>query len=195
MLVKFHGSTAKRSSHIHEKRWTRDELFVLQPQLAGAFEQGKIQAKEDYAIVSIVKGMTFVLVELENLEALSLVSLASKALKVDGLDEDWSDTFTGAYFFVRTGKSKDGSAEVRTRMIEGPLEDPATGSAASALVAFLSITEGKAGETVKYAIVQGVEMGRRSEIFIEVDLAENRSISKLCLQGEVVQVMEGRLTV
>ena len=163
--------------------------------MAEAFQQSKIQVKEDYAIVSIVKGMTFVLIELESLEALSLVSLASRPLEVDGLDGDWSNTFVGAYFFVRTGKGKDGSWAVRTRMIEGPLEDPATGSAASDLAAYLSITEGKPNETLKYEITQGVEMGRRSEIFIEVVMAENKSVSKLYLEGGAVQVMEGRLTI
>ncbi|CAO2654158.1 Nn.00g108910.m01.CDS01 [Neocucurbitaria sp. VM-36] len=181
--------------HIHEKRWTRDELFALQPQLAGAFQQGRIQAKQDYAIVSIVKGMTFVLIELESLEALSLVSLASRALKLDGLDEGWSDTFIGTYFFVRTGEGKGGSTALRTRMIEGPLEDPATGSAASDLAAYLSITEGTTSETSKYEIVQGVEMGRRSEILIEIDMAEDKSVSKLYLHGGAVQVMEGQLRI
>ncbi|KAF1848561.1 Diaminopimelate epimerase-like protein [Cucurbitaria berberidis CBS 394.84] len=181
--------------HIHKKRWTRDELFALQSRLAEAFQQSVIRAREDYPIVSIVKGMTFVLVELESLEALSLVSLASHALKFDDLDEGWSDTFVGVYFFVRTGKGKDGSTAVRTRMIEGPLEDPATGSAASDLAAYLSIVEGKASETLKYEIIQGVEMGRRSEIFLETVLSENKSISKIYLEGGSVQVMEGRLTI
>ncbi|KAH7349097.1 hypothetical protein BKA66DRAFT_293510 [Pyrenochaeta sp. MPI-SDFR-AT-0127] len=180
---------------IHKKRYTRDELFALQPQLADAHQQSTIQAREDYSVVSIVKGMTFALVELESLEALELVTVASRSLTITGLDDGWNETFVGTYFFVRTGKSKEGATAVRTRMIEGSLEDPATGSAASALAAYLSLTEGKPSEHLKFEIVQGVEMGRRSEIFVEIVLTESRAISELYLEGEAVQVMEGRLTI
>lgn len=181
--------------HVHEKRWSKDELFKLQPGLARAHERSQIKAQDDYPIVSIVKGMTFVLVELESVEALAKVSLAGQSVEIDGLDEGWNDTFIGTYFYVRTGKSKGGATQLRTRMIEGPLEDPATGSAASDLVAYLSLNEGKAGETLKYELVQGVEMGRRSEILIDIVMANDGGIETVYLQGGAVQVMEGRLTV
>lgn len=137
--------------------------------------------------------MTFVLVELQDVEALGLVSLANQSPGADGLDQHWNDTFVGTYFFVRTGKSKEGAVTIRTRMIEGPLEDPATGSAASDLAAYLALTEGNGNETLNFEIVQGVEMGRRSEILIEILLAEDKTISKLSLEGGAVEVMEGRL--
>lgn len=139
--------------------------------------------------------MTFVLVELENLEALGLVSLAGRGLAVDGLDEGWDDTFISTYFFVRTGRNEGGVTKIRSRMIEGSLEDPATGSAASDLAAYLALTEGKPNETLKFEIVQGVEMGRRSDIFIDIVLSEDHSISKVYLEGGAVQVMEGRLSI
>jgi PhzF family phenazine biosynthesis protein len=181
--------------HVHRKRWSRDALFKLQPGLAAAHERGEIKAQEDYPIVSIVKGMTFVLVELESVEALAKVSLAGQSVEIDGLDQDWNDTFIGTYFYVRTGKSGSGATQVRTRMIEGPLEDPATGSAASDLAAYLSLNEGQAGETLNFELVQGVEMGRRSEIFVDVVMAKDGGIETVYLEGAVVQVMEGRLTV
>ncbi|CAG5185814.1 uncharacterized protein ALTATR162_LOCUS11410 [Alternaria atra] len=181
--------------HIHKKRYTKDELFVLQPRLAEAHQQGKFGVKDDHSIVSIVKGMTFVLVELESEEALGMVSLAGQSLKVEGLDQGWDQTFIGTYFFVRTGKSNEGATKLRTRMIEGPLEDPATGSAASDLAAYLSLMAGGEYKTLKFEIVQGVEMGRRSEIFIEVEMTEERTVSQLFLEGGAVQVMEGRLTI
>lgn len=186
---------ADQYSHVHNKAFTKDELFVLQPRLAEAHTQGKVQVKDSHAIVSIVKGMTFVLVELESEEALGMVSLAGKSLVVEGLDQGWNKTFIGTYFFVRMGESDDGVTRLRTRMIEGPLEDPATGSAASDLAAYLSQKAGEASKTFKYAIVQGVEMGRRSEIFIEVETNEDATVSQLFLEGGAVQVMEGRLTI
>lgn len=181
--------------HVHRKRWTRDELFKLQPGVAAAHERGEVKAHEDFPIVSIVKGMTFVLVELESVEALAKVSLAGQSVEIQGLDQGWDKTFIGTYFFVRTGKSEGGATQLRTRMIEGPLEDPATGSAASDLAAYLSLKEGRAGETLKFELVQGVEMGRRSEIFIDVVLAKDGGVETVYLEGGAVQVMEGRLTV
>ncbi|CBY02037.1 similar to phenazine biosynthesis protein PhzF family [Plenodomus lingam JN3] len=186
--------TAKASIP-HDVSYRREEIFELQPQLAVAQQQNQIHVKEDHAIVSIVKGMTFILIELESMHALEMVSLTGRSVVVDGLDENWKDTFVGTYFFVRTGKRAEGVSTLRTRMIEGQLEDPATGSAASGLAAFLSLTEGNANEALKFHITQGVEMGRRSEIFIDVELASDRSISKVYLEGGAVAVMEGRLRI
>ncbi|KAF2993137.1 hypothetical protein E8E13_000893 [Curvularia kusanoi] len=181
--------------HIHKKRWSRNELLRLQDGLAAAHLSGEVVLQEDFPIVSIVKGMTFVLVELESLEALSKVSLSGATAKIDGLDQGWDKTFVGTYFYVQTGKSKDGVTQCRTRMIEGPLEDPATGSAASDLVAYLSLQNGKAGETLRYELTQGVEMGRRSDIFIEVVMSEDGGIKTVYLEGGAVHVMDGRVTV
>ena len=79
-------------------------------------------------------------------------------------------------------------------LAKGPIEDPATGSAASALTAYLSITEGKPGETMSYTVTQGVEMGRRSDIRVQVVLKED-GIDEVILGGGMVRVMEGRLTI
>jgi predicted PhzF superfamily epimerase YddE/YHI9 len=182
-------------SHIHKTQWTRSELFKLQPRLEQAHGQGQINITDNFAIVSIVKGMTFVYVELENVQALELVTLASQSLALAGLDAGWGETFVGMYFFVRTGTSADGATTLRTRMIEGPLEDPATGSAASGLAAYLSIKDGRPSAMLRYEVIQGVEMGRRSDIFIDVEMDEDNSISQIFLQGGAVSVMEGRLTI
>ncbi|KAF1931861.1 Diaminopimelate epimerase-like protein [Didymella exigua CBS 183.55] len=149
----------------------------------------------DYPIVSIVKGMTFVLIELESVAALAKVSLAGQSIEIHGLDQGWNESFIGKYFDVRTGKSESGATQVSTRMIDGLLEDPATGSAASDLAAYLSLNEGEAGKTLKYELVQGVEMGRRSEIFIEVVMAKDSGIQMVYLEGGAVKDMEDRLTV
>jgi len=181
--------------HVHQKRWSMNELFKLQPALAASHQQGELKVQQDFPVVSIVKGMTFVLVELESVEALAKVSLAGESVKIDGLDQGWDDTFIGVYFYVRIGKGEEEVMQLRTRMIEGPLEDPATGSAASDLAAYLSLNEGKAGATLKYELIQGVEIGRRSEIFIDVVMAEDSGIETVYLEGGAVKVMEGRLSV
>jgi PhzF family phenazine biosynthesis protein len=179
------------TSHIHKKRWNKDELFKLQPRLSSA----QLNGRDDFPIVSIVNGMTFVLVELDSLEELQHVSVAGSSIVIPGLDAGWDKTFIGSYFFVRTGTGSEGVTTLRARMIEGPLEDPATGSAASALAAYLSLLASSSTGMLKYEIVQGVEMGRRSEIAIEVEMAGSDSISRLFLEGGAVRVMEGRVAI
>ncbi|KAF2730108.1 Diaminopimelate epimerase-like protein [Polyplosphaeria fusca] len=181
--------------HIHQRKWSQEELSSTQASLATAAQKGQISLREEYPIVSIVKGMAFVLIELESTDALGLVATTAKSTLIDGLDEGWNDTFVGTYFFTRLPDGPDGTKCVRTRMIEGALEDPATGSAASDLAAYLALVEGKPGKALRYAITQGVEMGRRSEIGIEVVLAKDGGISDLYLEGCAVPVMEGTLTV
>lgn len=79
--------------------------------------------------------------------------------------------------------------------MKGTLEDPATGSAASALTAYLALVEGKPQQTLDYTLTQGVEMGRRSDIRIQVVMKEEAGIDKVILGGGAVRVMEGRLTI
>lgn len=65
--------------------------------------------------------MTFVLVELESLEALRHVAVTGYRLLSEDmqLDEGWSRTFVGVYFFARGEAGPDGEVQLRTRMIEG----------------------------------------------------------------------------
>ena len=181
--------------HVHKKTWGQQDLANLQPRLAQKSKDEAFELKHSYPIVSIVKGMTFVLIELPSLEALELVTTASQSIHVEGLDEGWGPSFVGMYFFIRQADRLDGTRVLRTRMIEGTLEDPATGSAATDLAAYLSLVDGRAGQTLRYEVVQGVEMGRKSNIGVEVVLAEESRIADVYLEGSAVQVMEGRLAV
>lgn len=69
-------------------------------------------------------------------------------------------------------------------MFAAGIEDPATGSAASTLAAMLQ-------KSVR--IVQGVDMGQRSVIGVEVQV-ENEKVESVYLVGEAVKVMEGKIT-
>ena len=182
--------------HIHRASWNHTALLQFQPRLAAAFQSMQLPPRDQYPVVSIVKGMTFVLVELDNETLLNSVSTTAQSLNIDGLDKEWSNrSFVGTYFYVRLPDSHDGTKRLRTRMIEGTLEDPATGSAASDLAGYLALQEGESGATMKFAITQGVEMGRRSEISIEVAITGDGTIDSIYLIGSAVQVMEGRLVV
>ena len=72
----------------------------------------------------------------------------------------------------------------------GIMEDPATGSAAAALVAYLGQLERRSNT---YTISQGVDMGRPSLITGEVTVENGQPVA-VAISGKAVKVMEGRLT-
>lgn len=162
-----------------------------------------------HPVVSIVKGMTFILAQLPDLDALgaatrSLIDPAETYSACSALDPGWREGLVVTYFFVDTGTTTTGDdGGVRTLRVrcQGSREDPATGSAASALTSYLSLQHGRAGR-YRYALTQGVEMGQRSEIFVDVavkDAAPSSpagvEIDQVLLSGSAVQVMQGSLTV
>lgn len=148
-----------------------------------------------FPIVSIVKGMTFALVKLPSVDALQLLRTGGGALRPK-LDEKWASGFVAPYFYVVLGGGTDGTVRLRTRMIEpGCGEDPATGSAACTLASFLALHAGGASKVSKYSIEQGVEMGRRSVIGVNVTLdATGKAVGKVVLSGSAVPVMKGTLS-
>ena len=84
-------------------------------------------------------------------------------------------------------------ARIEARMfapLDGIPEDPATGSAAAALAAYLGRLD---GASASFEISQGVDMGRPSRISAEITV-ENGAPQAVAIAGEAVKVMEGRLT-
>jgi PhzF family phenazine biosynthesis protein len=148
-------------------------------------------------VVSIVNGMSFIFVSLPDLEALASaqVTLHPNTYDPSPLDEGWKNGLIGTMYYVAQGTDEFGRRMYRTRMF-GSREDPGTGSASSGLACYLASLEGKerGKGPFKFALVQGVEMGRRNEISIEVAKGE-MGIDKVVLSGAAVKVMEGTLEV
>ena len=137
-------------------------------------------------VASIVKGMTFLLLEVSSEDALGRLRPTPERPTIPpGLGE-WGD-FMALYAFY---EREDGV--VRTRMFERMLEDPATGSAASTLCGWLAKTRKGEGKHA-FNILQGVEMGRKSEIEVTVEIRKGGEIEKIELGGAAVEVMEGSL--
>lgn len=140
------------------------------------------------SVVSIVKGMSFILLQLTSESALSrLQPFRERIAMPKGYLGEWNG-FIGVYAFF---ECSDGT--VRTRMFDGALEDPATGSAASALSGWLGKRKGHGRWNVE--IVQGVEMGRRSEIGVAVVVDSEGEVKSVELEGGAVAVMEGSLNI
>ncbi|KAF2190168.1 Diaminopimelate epimerase-like protein [Zopfia rhizophila CBS 207.26] len=147
-----------------------------------------------YPVVSIVKGMTFLLAKVPDLEILArqdrnLIGTENTYTRKEALDEGWREGIVTTYFYCDLGFDEDGTRLLRTRTF-GAREDPATGSAASALCSYLSLSED--GAVVRnFHLTQGVEMGRQSDIFVETTLKDCGGIEKVTLKGTATKMMEG----
>lgn len=206
--------------HIHQK--TLGDILAngdLTPEAAESINAALSSNPETRAaelaapLVSIVKGMTFALVRLPSLAHLAEVStskILDFGLARGLLDQgEWGESFVSRYYYVvQDHKQNYGEYKIRSRMVEVPSEDPATGSAACTLASYLSIQEGlgrkKSEEWEEmdfwFKITQGVEMGRKSDIFVgatvEKDGGEGEvKVKDMELGGTAVVVMEGSLLV
>jgi len=94
---------------------------------------------------------------------------------------------TMAYCFALNG---NGKAFTRGMLPWGIYEDPATGSAAGSLGAFL-VKNGKLGAGHPLSIQQGIEMGRPSQIEVEVTQSGKKLIPRV--SGAAVRVFEGTI--
>lgn len=127
-------------------------------------------------------GIPNLMVPLKNRAVLSRLRVNMRALA-----ELLSSRSTMAYCFARGGRDKIFS---RGMLPWGAGEDPATGSAAGSLGAYLWQHEClKAGESIH--ILQGMEMGRPSDIYVEVAEQRGRAIAKV--SGSAVRMLEGHI--
>lgn len=96
---------------------------------------------------------------------------------------------TMAYCFALNGSNK---AFTRGMLPWELYEDPATGSAAGSLGAYL-VQHGKLSPNEKFYIQQGVEMGRPSQIEVEVDQTGKKLVPRV--SGAAVKVFEGTIRI
>lgn len=206
-----HGTVLASIPHdVHLHSRTLRHLYELgdrqvEAQIRPALhDDGRIRDAElDAPIFSIVKGMTFLLVRLPDLDHLGRVDVAKRldvANYVSLLDAGpWGHGFVAKYYFVPQavviGEDGRRSETIRARMVELGFEDPATGSAASSLATYLSLL-GNADE-VKYRVIQGVEIGRKSDIEVNIVTGTredgSREVREVRLGGAAKVVMKGEI--
>lgn len=187
------GVKIAHNTRMHAERLPLQDLLRLHPTLAQFF-----QSNESFPLFSIVKGMSQTFIELPSLAALAAVTTATGGELLSPetyLDEGWKSGLICVYFFVRDVDDGVMGKVIRTRMMVGNLEDPATGSSASGLSAYLTLTEGQSGQTHQYHVVQGVEMARRSDMGVSVSLNGDRKIQEVVLTGNAVQISEGKIRI
>lgn len=192
--TKYVAAQIAHNTRIHAARFSLKEVVRLHPTLAPFFTRPDVT----FPLFSIVNGMSQLFIELPSLEALAAVTPATggELVSADYLDEGWKVGLVCVYFIVRDVEDSVTKKKViRSRMMLGTLEDPATGSSASGLAAYLTLTEGKAGQNHQYHVVQGVEMGRRSDIGVGATLDGDKRIEQVVLTGTAVSVSEGKVLV
>jgi trans-2,3-dihydro-3-hydroxyanthranilate isomerase len=92
-----------------------------------------------------------------------------------------------AYCFALDGKGK---AFARGMLPWGIIEDPATGSAGGSLGAYL-VRHGKLNADQELTIMQGVEMGRPSQIHVQVREDRGKLVPRV--SGSAVRILEGHI--
>ncbi|KAG8529330.1 uncharacterized protein KY384_005966 [Bacidia gigantensis] len=178
--------------HIHEAKARRSDFLDRQP-IDRLPQDPKYS---HFPFVSIVKGMTFALIEVPELANLSALDPSAQIDpdSVLSLDEGWEPSLTASYYYTLTGTLQT-ETTIRSRMFSPRIEEDAcTGSAACTLASYLSLLRSEADKTYAYVIEQGVEMGRTGEIHVTVTLdSSGKSVEKVVLAGSAVDVTSGCL--
>jgi trans-2,3-dihydro-3-hydroxyanthranilate isomerase len=135
-------------------------------------------------------GLPFLIAELRDRGALTRARPNIRGfedLAADGIDPAY------VHLYVRSSDGFDVRARVFTPL-DGPPEDPATGSANCALVALLSHHKGEASGSFNWRIAQGVEMGRPSVLEARTEKKDG-AVVNVWIGGECVLVSEGWIEV
>ncbi|KAB8205590.1 hypothetical protein BDV34DRAFT_235125 [Aspergillus parasiticus] len=184
------------SIHIHQQEVTLNRILQVQATLAAASDLHGI--RDTSPVVSMVKGVTYALVDLSERTDLftGLVPGPSPELE---LDEGWMPSFTGVMYYQLLDTRPEGDMtvwELRVRMIAINLEDPACGSGGCSLGAYISLTNSQKGQKHRFYISQGSEMGRQSHIIVDVALNDKKdAVRRIELAGPAVFVSEGKIFV
>ncbi|KAL0265006.1 hypothetical protein SLS55_000962 [Diplodia seriata] len=150
-----------------------------------------------FPTVSIVNGVTYVLCDLTAHPPDVFAAVRAGPSPEVSLDDGWAPGFVGVMYYrvlddgVGAG---DDVVRLRVRMVAIGLEDPACGSGASALCAWLALQRGRGrgGARVRFELEEGTEIGRQS--FIGVEVVLNRGgdgVQEVWLMGKAAWVTKG----
>ncbi|MFK0161990.1 PhzF family phenazine biosynthesis protein [Rhizobium sp. NPDC090279] len=137
-------------------------------------------------------GLPFAFAELDSLDTLGKAQ-PNAAIFAEAAARHKEDK-TGFSLFLYT-RSAESPWHIRARMfapLDNVTEDPATGSASAALGAYLTSLLSARDAEVKITIEQGVEMGRRSLINVDVSKSAG-TVNEVLLSGSCVHAMRGEI--
>ncbi|MBB5667348.1 trans-2,3-dihydro-3-hydroxyanthranilate isomerase [Rhizobium leguminosarum] len=137
-------------------------------------------------------GLNFAVAELSGLEALAAARPNLAGFQAAAGRQTTSGHDFSLFVYARTSENP---WHIRARMfapLDNVPEDPATGSASAALGAYLVSLAPDADMNVRITVEQGVEMGRRSIIALDV-VKSNGIVTDVIISGSCVAVMRGEI--
>ncbi|OWV66362.1 PhzF family phenazine biosynthesis protein [Rhizobium sp. R339] len=138
-------------------------------------------------------GLNFAVAELNGLETLAAARPNLAGFQAAAGRQTTSGHDFSLFVYVRTPEDP---WTIRARMfapLDNVPEDPATGSASAALGAYLVSVAPQTDMQVRITIEQGVEMGRRSIIALDVTKSGG-IVTDVVISGGCVSVMRGEIT-
>lgn len=165
--------------------WTQRELARMLSLPDGAVGDGTLEPE----MVSL--GLPYIIVPVRDLQAARQARLDMAI---------WEELTAGAWsrmLYVVTSETERDDSDVHARMFApaaGVPEDPATGSAAVALAAYLAVREGTGDGTLGWVLEQGMEMGRPSRLETEAEM-EGGKTTAVRVGGASVLVSRGIMRV
>ncbi|MBB3611184.1 PhzF family phenazine biosynthesis protein [Rhizobium sp. BK602] len=138
-------------------------------------------------------GLLFAFAEVDGLETLGKARPNAAVFAEAAARHQDEKTDFSLFLYTR---SADKPWHIRARMfapLDNVLEDPATGSASAALGAYLASLLPESDTKLDITIEQGVEMGRRSLIDLDVRKSAG-SVTDVFVSGDCVSVMRGEVT-
>ena len=177
------GSTAELTTKVPLETWPGPSVSEIANSIS--LPDSVIKTDQHSPVIASV-GLPFAIAELQHTPALSECEVNVQAFKE--ITKDWpTETHYDLLVYVRDGDT------IHARMfapLDGIPEDPATGSAAAALAAFLGQLHSGSNE---FIIPQGADMGRPSKISAKV-VVEDGVPTSVSIKGDAVRVMQGKLT-
>ncbi|MGI9042587.1 MAG: PhzF family phenazine biosynthesis protein [Gemmatimonadaceae bacterium] len=158
---------------------------------------GDLDLDNGKSIEVVSAGVPFLIVPLKTVETLGRARLDQQAWEAVVR----SGGTTEVFIFTEDESSKardgvrDGDGMVRARMFApsfGIPEDPATGGACACLGGYLAWRSARTDGTLRYAVTQGIEMGRPSLLEIETDIEHGR-VTQVRVGGASVLMTTGTL--
>jgi trans-2,3-dihydro-3-hydroxyanthranilate isomerase len=135
-------------------------------------------------IQMVTTGSPFIIVPLKSLAAAARLAVPHTAQVKDYLKQH------NAKFFYFIARVESGKADWHARMQFYNGEDPATGSAAGPAIAYL-VRHGQVASGENIIIEQGVEMLRRSRLYVSAKLVVDK-VTEVFVGGRTICVATGR---
>jgi trans-2,3-dihydro-3-hydroxyanthranilate isomerase len=156
-----------------------------------SLDSADLDIEGEYAIESYSAGLHYLFIPVRSLDAIGRARINMLAWEKGLRDSSAPEVF----LFTRDADVAGRDAAFRGRMFAptlGIIEDPATGSACASFGGYLGARASVRDGTLRYAVNQGVEMGRPSLLEVETDMVDGKAAA-VRVGGTAVLVASGEL--